>query len=911
MLGCRTHPWQGKRSLGVAANMSDYYKLDSRRITLREYWNIARTWKVLIPWLAGRLNLQFGFGTSFRRPQSLRELEVREAEFPQPARTSLQPLLEECERLGFHSPFYSTFENLRRDTRVSAVTLLHESGQCILRLMHSLAMQVNPPKQTRQVVLLSELRDGTYLCTTDQRPRFRGTPGVIVNRLIGAPPAQLFESHRQKLAGLPINNPSKSIRSAEELERMFDGYEKLSFEFNVQRGLYVPMSPEEVAAEQQIVSGAKAMAVTGTEEHADVLVQLSALQTQKPGWASTVWILILSLLGFVVAGSRQWSWSYVLILVPVLFIHELGHFLAMRAFNYRNLRMFFIPFFGAAVVGRHYNVPGWKKVVVSLMGPVPGILLGAVIGGVGVALNNSLLTRIALVLLILNGSNLVPLLPLDGGWVFHALFFCRHYVLDSAFRVIAALGLFGCGVLLHIKILTYLAIPMLVSIPFSFRMARIAAELRKRGLPPVSPDDQSIPPETAQAIIAELKKATPGKQSTKMLAQQTLQIFETLNARPPGWAATGGLLLGHLASIAMAGIMVVLIFAARESRLLESFSAMTRPPTRSFVCGSVEKWSGARADAASQVPRTTIVGHFQTRNAAHSAFQLLSSRVPASATLKCFGNSIFLVIPTEPGASKQWLAEVQRQTKKAFLVTSNAPAMLSVAALFPGDAQAQEMEEELKEYFSVPQTQRLIPPWYPHDLRTDAERAAHKLARQSYLKAQNEDSERDDDPSITELQRQMAEAVRKGRKQELETLQNKLQLLSLERARERLEQLKSARAGAVDPATLDLYAAWLTNRYSTNQEASEQVLLALSERMGCLPKSNGSGAGDERFSFESGLVSIEGRKLLLTSATPKEISEGAPSLLEWLCSKGGAGLRYEIVPTPTWLREKVEEKDEP
>jgi hypothetical protein len=153
--------------------MSDYYKLDSRKITLREYWNIAPSWKVLIPWLAGRLNLTFGPATSFRRPQSLRELELPEAEFPEPARTSLQPLLEECRRLGFHSPFYSTFENLRRDTRVSAITLLHESGRCILRLLHSLAMQINPPKQSRQVVLLTELRDGTDLCTTDQRPRFR------------------------------------------------------------------------------------------------------------------------------------------------------------------------------------------------------------------------------------------------------------------------------------------------------------------------------------------------------------------------------------------------------------------------------------------------------------------------------------------------------------------------------------------------------------------------------------------------------------------------------------------------------------------------------------------------------------------------------------------------------------------
>jgi Zn-dependent protease len=735
------------------------------------------------------------------------------------------------------------------------------------------------------------------------------SPGIVINRLIGATPAQLFESHRQKIAELPINNPAKSVRSAEELDTMYDRYEKLAFDFNVQRGLYVPMSDAEVAAEQQIVTGAKAMAVAGTEEHADVLVQLSALQNQKPGWSSAFWILILSLLGFVAAGSRQWSWSYVLILVPVLFIHELGHFLAMRAFHYRNLRMFFIPFFGAAVAGRHYNVPGWKKVVVSLMGPVPGILLGAVVGGLGFALNSALLTRIALVLLILNGSNLVPLLPLDGGWVFHALFFCRHYLLDSAFRVVAALGLFGGGLLLHSKILTYLGIPMLLSIPISFRMARIAAELKKRGLPPVSPDDQNIPPETARAIITELKKATPGKQSTKMLAQQTLQIFETLNARPPGWAATGGLLLGHLASIATAGILVILIIAARQSRLFEPFSAVTRQPTRSFICGGVASWSGAQADSNASNPRTTIIGHFSTRNAAQMAFQWLTNRVPASTTLKTFGNSIFLGMPAaDQGVTKQWLAEMQRQTKSVFVVTSNAPAMLSVIALFPGEAQAQAAEQELKEYFSVPESQGLIPPWYPQDPRTDAERAAHDLARQSYLKAENEVSESYEEPAITELHKQIADAALKGQKPEMETLENKVRLVSLESARKRLEQMKTTEAGSVDPATLDLYAALLASRLSTNREQSDQALLALSERMGRLPKVGENGAADERFSLGGGLVSTEGRKLELTWATPKEISEGAPALLDWLCARGGAGLRYEIIPTPNWLRE-TEEKE--
>src|SRR5688572_22222963 len=106
--------------------------------------------------------------------------------------------------------------------------------------------------------------------------------------------------------------------------------------------------------------------------YAPVLEELNKAGAQQSGWGKGLLLLVVSLVAFVVIGFAQWSsWEALSILVGVLFVHELGHFLAMRLFKYRNLRMFFIPFFGAAVTGRNYNVPGWKKVVVSLMGPLP------------------------------------------------------------------------------------------------------------------------------------------------------------------------------------------------------------------------------------------------------------------------------------------------------------------------------------------------------------------------------------------------------------------------------------------------------------------------------------------------------------------------------------------------------------
>ena len=130
----------------------------------------------------------------------------------------------------------------------------------------------------------------------------------------------------------------------------------------------------------------------------------------------------------------------------------------MRIFKYRNLRMFFIPFFGAAVSGQNYNVAGWKKAIVSLMGPLPGIFVGALVGCAGLLLHQPLLIKAATLTLILNGFNLLPVLPLDGGWVMHAGLFSRHYMLDTAFRVLAALALVVGGYFSTDRILMYLGI---------------------------------------------------------------------------------------------------------------------------------------------------------------------------------------------------------------------------------------------------------------------------------------------------------------------------------------------------------------------------------------------------------------------------------------------------------------------
>jgi len=182
--------------------------------------------------------------------------------------------------------------------------------------------------------------------------------------------------------------------------------------------------------------------------------------------------------GFCGCGNRALGLAVVLILTAVVVFHELGHYIAMRMLRYRDVRMFFIPLLGAAVTGRHYNAKGWQRGVVSLAGPVPGILLGLVLMTVALATHDRLAERIALVTLVLNGINLLPFIPLDGGWVVHAIVFSRHYLLETAFLGFAGLALIAATWLGHGRLWMYLGILVLIGLPAAHRLARLT---RRRG----------------------------------------------------------------------------------------------------------------------------------------------------------------------------------------------------------------------------------------------------------------------------------------------------------------------------------------------------------------------------------------------------------------------------------------------
>jgi Zn-dependent protease len=164
-------------------------------------------------------------------------------------------------------------------------------------------------------------------------------------------------------------------------------------------------------------------------------------QPEAAGSVRSAWIWLIVTLGLFALSMRATFVKKLGIVVAVLLLHESGHFLGMRLFGYRNVRMFFIPFFGAAVSGRKHAAPAWQQAVVLLLGPLPGIVLAAVLIATLRLTRDTLLGDAALWLVAINGFNLLPLVPLDGGRLLDVLLCWGRPRLAVALQLLAAGGL--------------------------------------------------------------------------------------------------------------------------------------------------------------------------------------------------------------------------------------------------------------------------------------------------------------------------------------------------------------------------------------------------------------------------------------------------------------------------------------
>jgi Zn-dependent protease len=117
----------------------------------------------------------------------------------------------------------------------------------------------------------------------------------------------------------------------------------------------------------------------------------------------------------IVAYSLFFGWWFAVGFVVLLFVHEMGHVIALRREGIQASAPMFIPFLGAVITSRSLGDNAVAEARVGLAGPILGSIGAAVVALIGVATGSNLLEALAYTGFFLNLFNLIPVVPLDGG----------------------------------------------------------------------------------------------------------------------------------------------------------------------------------------------------------------------------------------------------------------------------------------------------------------------------------------------------------------------------------------------------------------------------------------------------------------------------------------------------------------
>ena len=117
----------------------------------------------------------------------------------------------------------------------------------------------------------------------------------------------------------------------------------------------------------------------------------------------------------VAAYSLLWGWEFAAGFVVLIFIHEMGHVIALRREGIKASPPMFIPFMGAVIGARSLGDNALAEARVGLAGPLLGSLGAGAVAVVGAVTHTPMLEALGYVGLFLNLFNLMPVVPLDGG----------------------------------------------------------------------------------------------------------------------------------------------------------------------------------------------------------------------------------------------------------------------------------------------------------------------------------------------------------------------------------------------------------------------------------------------------------------------------------------------------------------
>lgn len=201
----------------------------------------------------------------------------------------------------------------------------------------------------------------------------------------------------------------------------------------------------------------------------------------KSNWAVTVFSIVLFVLVFMLFFSSKIN--FILALVVVLLVHEFGHYIMMKVFGYKNVRMLFVPLMGAFVHGKKEKYSQRESLIMVGAGPFPGLVIGVVLMLFSQKMHSPFMFQAGMLFFMLNIINLVPLDPLDGGQLFKLFIRKNQERFLMIFSLISSLLIIAAGFFLDSNILMLFGFFMSFRVRALQKNRRLHEEMEEEDIP--------------------------------------------------------------------------------------------------------------------------------------------------------------------------------------------------------------------------------------------------------------------------------------------------------------------------------------------------------------------------------------------------------------------------------------------
>lgn len=222
---------------------------------------------------------------------------------------------------------------------------------------------------------------------------------------------------------------------------------------------------------------------TAENKNADTEAFKPVLNEAKTKTSTSVISLILfAVIGYFALHSNLRA---LVIITTVVFIHELGHLLAMKLLNYSNLGIFFIPLFGGAAKGTKTNISQKQESIVLLAGPLPGIIIGAVLFLLyKSSMHNPWVNGFSIGFILINLINLLPIYPLDGGRLLQTIFLNNSKILSNIFSGLSVIAIIYYAITNKDYIFLFFGFMMLMWLMNNIQKQKLLKLLQEEGIEP-------------------------------------------------------------------------------------------------------------------------------------------------------------------------------------------------------------------------------------------------------------------------------------------------------------------------------------------------------------------------------------------------------------------------------------------